>query len=43
VSADEVVDEAAEIGFVAEAHMSVRETDQYLGATVVALRAPARV
>ena len=43
VSADEVVDEAVEIGFVAEAHMSVRETDQYLGATVVVLRAPSRV
>jgi hypothetical protein len=39
VSADEVVDEAVQIGFVAEPDMSVRETDQYLGSTVVALRA----
>ncbi len=43
VSAEEVVGEAVEIGFVPEAHMSVRETDQYLGSTVVALRAPSRV
>jgi SAM-dependent methyltransferase len=43
VSAEEVVDEAVQIGFVAEPHMSVRETDQYLGSTVVALRATSRV
>ena len=42
VSADEVVREAVQIGFLAEAHMFVRETDEYLGATVVALRAPSR-
>jgi SAM-dependent methyltransferase len=40
VSADEVVDEAMQIGFLAQPHMSVPETEQYLGATVVALRAP---
>jgi SAM-dependent methyltransferase len=43
VSADEVVHEAGPIGFLAEPHMSVPETEQYLGATVVALRAPLRV
>jgi SAM-dependent methyltransferase len=43
VSADEVIDEAVQIGFVAEPDMFVRETDQYLGSTVVALRATSRV
>lgn len=42
VSADEVVAEALKVGSVAEAEMSVPETEQYLGAAVVALRAPAR-
>ncbi len=42
VSADEVVSEAEQIGLVAEAQMSVRETEHYLGAAVVALRAPSR-
>ena len=40
VSADQVAEEAAQIGFLALPHMSVPQTEQYLGATVVALRAP---
>jgi hypothetical protein len=40
VSADEVVDEAVQIGFLAQPHMAVPQTEQDLGATVVALRAP---
>jgi SAM-dependent methyltransferase len=40
VTAEEVVDDAEQIGFVGQPHMSVPETEQYLGATVVALRAP---
>ena len=40
VSADDVAHEAESVGFVAEPHLSVRETEQYLGSTVVALRAP---
>lgn len=40
VSADEVAGEGAQVGFAAGDHMFVRGTDQYLGATVVALRAP---
>ena len=43
VSADEVVSEAVQVGFIAEPHMSVPETEQYLGATVVVLRAPSRM
>jgi SAM-dependent methyltransferase len=40
VSADEVATEASELGFSAEPHVYVPETDQYLGSTVVVLRAP---
>jgi SAM-dependent methyltransferase len=40
VSADEVAQEARELGFTAERHMYVEETERYLGSTVVVLRAP---
>jgi SAM-dependent methyltransferase len=40
VSADEVATEARELGFTAEPHLYVPETDQYLGSTIVVLRAP---
>jgi SAM-dependent methyltransferase len=40
VSADAVAAQAARLGFVAEPHRSVPETEQYLGSTVVVLRAP---
>jgi SAM-dependent methyltransferase len=40
VSADEVAAEATALGFVSEPHRSIRETDEYLGATVVVLRRP---
>jgi SAM-dependent methyltransferase len=40
VSADEVAIEARGLGFSAEPHLNVQETDQYLGSTVVVLRAP---
>jgi SAM-dependent methyltransferase len=43
VSPDEVVGEAVRVGFAAQPHMSVPETEQYLGATVVTLRAPPRM
>jgi SAM-dependent methyltransferase len=39
VSADEVAAEAARLGFVAESHRYVPETEEYLGSTVVVLRA----
>jgi SAM-dependent methyltransferase len=42
VSPEQVVREAVQIGFVAQAQMSVRETERYLGSTVVVLRAPQR-
>jgi hypothetical protein len=42
ISADEVAMEAAQLGFTVEPHRYVAQTDQYLGATVVMLRAPAR-
>jgi SAM-dependent methyltransferase len=41
VSPDEIVDEAVQIGFLIQPHMCVPETEEYLGATVVVLRAPA--
>jgi SAM-dependent methyltransferase len=41
VSADEVAEEAQGLGFMPERHMHVPETEQYLGSTVVVLRAPA--
>jgi SAM-dependent methyltransferase len=40
VSADEVAAEARALGFIAEPHLYVPETEQYLGSTVVVLRAP---
>lgn len=40
VSADDVAAEACALGFLAEPHRFVPETEQYLGATVVVLRAP---
>ena len=42
ISADEVAAEAAQLGFTVEPHRYVAQTDQYLGATVVILRAPGR-
>jgi SAM-dependent methyltransferase len=39
VTADEVEEEAAELGFSAAPHVSIPETDEYLGSTVVILRA----
>ena len=40
VSADDVATEAREVGFVPEPHVYVSATEQYLGSTVVVLRAP---
>jgi SAM-dependent methyltransferase len=40
VSADEVAAEAARLGFTPEPHRLVPETEEYLGSTVVVLRAP---
>jgi SAM-dependent methyltransferase len=40
VSADEVAEEAARVGFLGEPHRFVPETEEYLGATVVVARAP---
>jgi SAM-dependent methyltransferase len=40
VSADEVAEEAASVGFVNEPHRFVPETEEYLGSTVVLQRAP---
>lgn len=40
VSADEVATEARALGFHPEPHLYVPETEQYLGSTVVVLRAP---
>jgi hypothetical protein len=40
VTADEVAAEAARLGFSAEPHRHVGGTEEYLGATVVVLRAP---
>ena len=42
VSADDVAAEAAQLGFTPEPHRSVAQTEQYLGSTVVVLRAPHR-
>ena len=41
VSADQVAREARGLGFIAEPHLHVPETERYLGSTVVVLRAPA--
>jgi SAM-dependent methyltransferase len=40
VTAGEVVAEAAEVGFLGRPHLSIPETEEYLGATVVVLRTP---
>ena len=40
VSAEEVAEEAARLGFVGEPHRFVPETEEYLGSTVVVARAP---
>jgi len=40
VSADDVAIEAAEVGFLREPDLHVPETEEYLGSTVVVLRAP---
>jgi SAM-dependent methyltransferase len=40
VSADEVAGEARRLGFIAEPHLYVAQTERYLGSTVVVLRAP---
>jgi len=40
VSADQVAAEAREVGFIPEPPLYIEETDQYLGSTVVILRAP---
>jgi SAM-dependent methyltransferase len=40
VSADEVAAQAARLGFLPEPHRFVPETEEYLGSTVVVLRAP---
>jgi SAM-dependent methyltransferase len=40
ISADEVAEEAASVGFVNEPHRFVPETEEYLGSTVVLQRAP---
>jgi len=40
VTADEVAAEAALLGFLIEPCLSIPETDEYLGSTVVVLRAP---
>ena len=40
VTAEEVAAEAAELGFVIEPGRSIAETEEYLGSTVVVLRAP---
>jgi SAM-dependent methyltransferase len=39
VSADEIAIEARRLGFRAEPHLSITETERYLGSTVVVLRA----
>jgi SAM-dependent methyltransferase len=40
VTADEVAAEATELGFFAEPHLYIAQNAEYLGSTVVALRAP---
>lgn len=40
VSADEVATEARRFGFIAEPHRCIAQTEQYLGSTVLVLRAP---
>jgi SAM-dependent methyltransferase len=40
VSPDEVAEEAAGVGFTPRPHLHIAETEEFLGSTVVALRAP---
>ena len=40
VSAEQVAAEAREVGFIPEPPLYIEETDQYLGSTVIVLRAP---
>ena len=40
VSAEQVAAEAREVGFIPEPPLLIEETDQYLGSTVIVLRAP---
>jgi SAM-dependent methyltransferase len=40
VSADEVATEARRLGFIAEPHLYIPQTEEYLGSNVVVLRAP---
>jgi SAM-dependent methyltransferase len=40
VSADEVAAEAGVLGYLVEPHLSIPESDEYLGSTVVMVRAP---
>jgi hypothetical protein len=40
VAADEVAAEAAQLGFLTEPCLAIPETEEYLGSTVVVLRAP---
>jgi SAM-dependent methyltransferase len=40
VCADAVAEEGAQVGFLVEPHLSIPETEEYLGSTVVVLRAP---
>ncbi len=40
VSADDVAIEAEQVGFITEPHLLIPETEEYLGSTVVVLRAP---
>jgi SAM-dependent methyltransferase len=40
VAADQVAAEAARLGFLAEPHRAVPQTEEYIGSTVVVLRAP---
>jgi hypothetical protein len=40
VSAEEVAAEAAQLGFLAEEHLDVPESERYLGSTIVVFRKP---
>ncbi|HEX2409853.1 MAG TPA: hypothetical protein VHJ39_01705 [Solirubrobacteraceae bacterium] len=40
MTADEVAAEATQLGFLTEPCLSIPETEEYLGSTVVLLRAP---
>jgi SAM-dependent methyltransferase len=42
VTADEVAGEALTLGFITQPHLHIPESEQYLGSTVVVLRAPQR-